>query len=189
MVDKTTWNSTALTTPGKSADLSSIAMDDKGTIAVVWQRTDGLHQRIQSKLYNPTIASWSAVMTLSTLGVNAIHPDISVDGNGGATAAWTEWNITSGKYFPVIKKYTSSALNTNDITNNKIKIYPNPVVDYIKIAGITTEEESYTIYNILGKDIISGTLENNQNIPIKNLKTGLYFLKFHNGNVFKFIKK
>jgi hypothetical protein len=189
MVDKTTWNSTALTTPGKSADLSSIAMDDEGTIAVVWQRTDGLHQRIQSKLYNPTTASWSAVMTLSTLGVNAMHADISVEGNGEATAAWTEWNSASGKYFPVIKKYTSSALNTNDIRNNKIKIYPNPAVDCIKIAGITTEKESYTIYNILGKEIISGTLENNQNIPIKNLKTGLYFLKFHNGNVFKFIKK
>jgi hypothetical protein len=189
MVDKTTWNSTALTTPGKSSDLSSIAMDDEGTIAVVWQRTDGLHQRIQSKLYNPTTASWSSVMTLSTLGVNAIHADISVDGNGGATAAWTEWNAASGKYFPVIKKYTSSTLSTNDITNNKIKIYPNPAVDYIKIVGITTEEESYTIYNILGKDIISGTLDHNQNIPIINLKTGLYFLKFHNGNVFKFIKK
>ncbi len=123
------------------------------------------------------------------MGVNSIHEDISVDGNGGATAAWTEWNAASGKYFPVIKKYTSSTLSTNDITNNKIKIYPNPAVDFIKIVGITTEEESYTIYNILGKDIISGTLENNQNIPIKNLKTGLYFLKFHNGNVFKFIKE
>lgn len=188
MVNKTSWNSTALTTPGKSADLSSIAMDNEGMVAVAWQRTDGLNQRVQTKFYNPSTASWSSAMTVSTLGVDAIHADITVDGNGGATVAWAEWNSASGKYSPVIKKYTAQALNTRDITKNEIKIYPNPAKDYLNITGVTFAKERYMIFNIQGKRILSGTLETNQNISIKDLKAGLYFLKFNNGNAHKFIK-
>jgi hypothetical protein len=183
MVDKTTWNSTALTTPGKSADLSSIAMDDKGTIAVVWQRTDGLHQRIQSKLYNPTIASWSAVMTLSTLGVNAIHPDISVDGNGGATAAWTEWNSASGRYLPMIKKYSPPtwtgavdnnynnpanwSSNTVPTANNDIIIPPGASID---ISGdLNVNSMSITDgASLISDGTITGLISYTRTIPTTN---------------------
>jgi hypothetical protein len=183
MVDKTTWNSTALTTPGKSADLSSIAMDDKGTIAVVWQRTDGLHQRIQSRIYNPTTASWSAVMTLSTLGVNAIHADISVDGNGGATAAWTEWNSASGKYFPIIKKFTpptwSGAVdnnynnpanwssNTVPNANNDIIIPPGASID---ISGdLNVNSMSITDgASLISDGTITGLISYTRTIPTTN---------------------
>jgi hypothetical protein len=183
MVDKTTWNSTALTTPGKSADLSSIAMDNKGTIAVVWQRTDGLHQRIQSKLYKPTTASWSAVMTLSTLGVNAIHADISVDGNGEATAAWAEWNIASAKYFPVIKKYKTPtwsgaednnynnpanwSSNTVPNVNNDIIVPPGAAIDISGDLNINSMSISDGA-SLISDGTITGLISYTRTIPTTN---------------------
>ena len=150
MVDKTTWNSTALTTNGKSADLPSISMDSNGFIAVAWQRTDGTYQRVQSKFYNPTTSSWSSVMTLSSSDANAIHSDITVDGNSNATASWVLWNNSLGKYMPQIKQYSPvviTLLGDNPVTLEVGSIYNEPsatavnennedVSDNIVISGI-----------------------------------------------------
>lgn len=152
MVDKNTWNSTPLTTNGKSADLPSISMDSDGFTAVVWQRTDGLNQRIQSKFYNQLTNSWSSLMSLSASGSDAIHSDIAVDGNFSATASWTQWDNTNKRYLPVIKQYSPveiSLLGDNPLT---------------LVAGSSYEEPGATAVNSSGKDvseniIISGSID------------------------------
>ena len=80
-----------------------------------------------------------------------------------------------------------SALSTNKIEIERIKVSPNPSINYIEISGFTGVK-NYTIYNAIGTEISKGIIFPNEKIEIKNYSHGLYFLKFKNGNTFKFIK-
>jgi hypothetical protein len=52
-----------------------------------------------------------------------------------------------------------------------------------------TENEKYTLYNILGNEIHKGVISYNEQIDISDLTNGLYFLKFENGNTLKIFQK
>jgi hypothetical protein len=41
---------------------------------------------------------------------------------------------------------------------------------------------------VLGKEVSSGIMIDNENINVENLTSGVYFLKLKNTNVLKFIK-
>ena len=74
------------------------------------------------------------------------------------------------------------------IVKNKKTIYPNPSSGSIRILGIY-EKQAYKIYNLMGAEVLKGSINFNENIEIQHLKRGLYFLKLENGNPIKFIKK
>jgi len=82
-----------------------------------------------------------------------------------------------------------NTLSIDDLAlSNQINVYPNPSSNFINISNLNTLE-SYTILNILGKEISQGSVSENNPIDIENFATGLYFLHFDNGIVKKFIKK
>jgi hypothetical protein len=59
---------------------------------------------------------------------------------------------------------------------NPIVLYPNPTNDRLFIQSVNTFK-SYTIYSILGKLILKGEFEsNNNNIDVSNLAKGQYIL-------------
>ena len=79
-------------------------------------------------------------------------------------------------------------LNISKPKKPKLSIYPNPSSRSIKIQGIY-KEQTYKIYNLIGAEVLRGSINFNENIEIHNLKKGLYFLKLKNGDAIKFIKK
>jgi len=82
-----------------------------------------------------------------------------------------------------------NTLSTSEFdSNNNLNIYPNPSYDFIQISGLV-KINTFTIYNALGAKVVNGNVSENEQIDIKNLTTGLYFLKLNNGNTIKFIKK
>jgi hypothetical protein len=82
----------------------------------------------------------------------------------------------------------SMLLNVNESTYEAgIDIYPNPASDFIKLKQLKSLKE-YRIYNILGAEVLKGTISPNEVINISELKNGLYFLKVEKYNSLKFIK-
>ncbi|MBU2939638.1 T9SS type A sorting domain-containing protein [Lacinutrix sp. C3R15] len=79
------------------------------------------------------------------------------------------------------------SINTFDL-QSKIKLYPNPSINYLQVSGLT-KTEYYRLFNVLGAEVNNGRVSNNGKIDTSNLTNGLYFLKFENGNTFKFIKE
>lgn len=71
---------------------------------------------------------------------------------------------------------------------NDLKIYPNPSKNFLEISGLNKTTD-FTIVNILGYEILSGTIANKNKINIQNLTNGIYFLKLNNEYLIKFIKK
>ena len=84
------------------------------------------------------------------------------------------------------------SVEDNEISKS-IKVYPNPVEDRLNLnmPAEISENASFIINNILGQNVMKGSLENNQ-VHVNNLDTGLYFIQISsNGKkgVKRFIKK
>lgn len=105
------------------------------------------------------------------------------------TLTFNSWGSgASGGAFTYTRS-TDQSLSTSEFELKKnIKLFPNPSNDYIQILGLIGDEK-YTLYNILGTEIQKGNISNNEQIDIRNLTNGLYFLKFGDENTIKFIKE
>ncbi|WP_438962433.1 T9SS type A sorting domain-containing protein [Nonlabens sp.] len=82
-----------------------------------------------------------------------------------------------------------STLSHDDINAlNELKLYPNPTSDMIQITGLN-EAVNFSVYNVLGAQVIEGTISQNESIDVENFTDGVYFLKLENGKTYKFIKE
>jgi len=98
----------------------------------------------------------------------------------------------SGNYTltqPTLSADILTTLGVDDITDVKfsLKLYPNPAINYIRVLGLS-EKANYIIYNLLGKKVGKGMVENDEDITIQNLSNGTYFIRIENAKAIKFIK-
>ena len=64
----------------------------------------------------------------------------------------------------------------NDFTRQQsLEVYPNPVSDVLYIKNLPGEQVDYSIFNVLGKMVISGS--SNGTIYVSGLDKGLYVLQ------------
>ena len=83
----------------------------------------------------------------------------------------------------------SMLLNIDEFTSiDLVTIYPNPAIDFIQLEQLKSIKK-YSIYNILGIEVLKGIISPNEKINISNLKSGLYFLKVEGYTSKKFIKQ
>ena len=62
----------------------------------------------------------------------------------------------------------------------KLKIWPNPTEEHLMVNNEDNVVNRYTIKNILGQVISTGSINEGINIlPIKTLATGSYFMHFY----------
>jgi Secretion system C-terminal sorting domain len=83
-------------------------------------------------------------------------------------------------------------LNTHDIHAQKTIFYPNPAQELLTISSEIPIDQ-YRIHNVTGAMVSEGKFENNQQqIDVSNLKTGMYFIEMSSGDLKtsqKFIKQ
>jgi hypothetical protein len=102
--------------------------------------------------------------------------------------AFKDGDLYVSKGETIVKYSSSTILSTHtDFSKSSIKVYPNPSNDYISISGLV-KEENYKIFDILGKELANGKINDQEKINIQNLTNGLYHLQFKYGNNFRFIK-
>ena len=75
----------------------------------------------------------------------------------------------------------SEGLNKAEILENSIHIYPNPTRYQITVSS-SVEIDSYQIFNVLGKKVLSGSLTN-PTIQIESLNPGTYFIVLEDKNI------
>ncbi len=79
-------------------------------------------------------------------------------------------------------------LTVNELSASKLKAYPNPVQNNVKVEGLN-ETASYAVYNNQGAVVLSGNINPTQNeINTVQLKSGIYFLTLANQTI-KLIKE
>ncbi|QDO93980.1 T9SS type A sorting domain-containing protein [Formosa sediminum] len=75
-----------------------------------------------------------------------------------------------------------AALSIEEDTLSNIKVYPNPMNSTLNIALPNGNATQISIYNMLGKRVISKTIQANTSIDTKNLQSGVYILRMTQDN-------
>ena len=107
----------------------------------------------------------NSAVNVNALGTYTVTYNVS-DANGNAAAEVTRTVIIE------------SNLSIAENTNYKLKVYPNPVKDKLFISGNKTPI-SISIFNVLGKEVIS--IKNTNNINVQALPSGVYTIRISDG--------
>lgn len=89
-----------------------------------------------------------------------------------------------------IIKISPKTLGVSDVkSSQQYNVYPNPASDFVYIKSKQKlHNSSYQIYNVVGSKVMDGIINDNQQIEIKNLVKGIYFLQIDNQYQIKLIK-
>lgn len=77
---------------GSNAPAPQLGYDGAGNAVTVWQAGDGARLRIWSSRYQAATDVWSAPLAISSAGVDAAEPQLSVVADGGALAVWRQFD-------------------------------------------------------------------------------------------------
>lgn len=96
-------------------------------------------------------------------------------------------NETVAVNFSEIRKaYFTAPQDVEEVANQQLTIYPNPVKDVLRISNISDNQE-VTIYSINGAMIKKLNVSGETDINISDLRPGMYVISA--GNLFtKFVK-
>jgi len=83
-------------------------------------------------------------------------------------------------------KFFAGGVSTDDLSNINLEIFPNPVSDILQVRGATLGT-AYHIFDIMGRTIMSGVIEDNF-IRIEELEEGDYNLELRVSDGSKFVK-
>ena len=155
--------------------------------------------RIHSLVYNPETLDLSVVVPGSTTGfdvLNIINENnicASLDVHGAINLVLrNRWFCYFFDYYhrgndvdsvnDFVKGYDSyEAFKTDFILeNSEIKLYPNPAINEITLDVVLFDDEimNYTIYDISGRQITSGSVDGNNSemINVNALQSGIYLI-------------
>ncbi|WP_435413072.1 T9SS type A sorting domain-containing protein [Psychroserpens mesophilus] len=77
---------------------------------------------------------------------------------------------------------TPTTLSVNEFTADTFKVYPNPTsLGYVNIASANSAAISVTVFDVLGKQILNETLNNNR-LNVSTLNSGVYIMKVTQNN-------
>lgn len=148
-----------------------------------------------SKLDNKVVFSAHNTSGDEVVGVIDLNSD-KITPAGGASilipdAKWPVWYATGNRNLMDVEE--------NEIENNFIMVYPNPVSDILKFSINTQSNEAFkvTVFNIMGQKLIeqqgiSGANISEQQIDVSKLNSGTYVIRISvEGNVVnrKFVKR
>ena len=82
---------------------------------------------------------------------------------------------------------TASTMSNEDATTNLLNVFKLDRNNFITVEGLATEsnQTNLKLYNLLGKEVLSTTLLNNNNtqtISTEGLSAGIYVIKLESGN-------
>lgn len=118
----------------------------------------------------------------------------SLSGNFDYVIDLTNESLTMTNYLGRKLVYGRQVLSVkdNEAFSNNIKIYPNPAKSKLFISGaFMNAKTTYTVYDLVGKTIITESSLQQDHIDVSILNTGVYFLKTKTDGKFsmkKFIK-
>ena len=88
---------------------------------------------------------------------------------------------TTSYYYPYSYKLTNTT-GINDVSSNKIIIYPNPAKNYFTVKLDNNKDSHLQILDVTGKVIYQKNFNKELLVETKNFNNGIYFVRIKNDN-------
>ncbi len=147
----------------------------------IYARIIDVNGNIIDGITNGTYSSNGATTISITKALNAGQYYLQIIGNPTTTS------YLSPYFFNINYTLSTEIFETNDSLN----IYPNPTSSKVSFDNINFNFKEVAVYNYLGQEVsktLFSALSNNQEIDMSNLSSGVYILKFSNGESTKSFK-
>jgi hypothetical protein len=138
---------------------------------------------VQDQNNTVTVAAYQAPLAtlnltdaaLVVLASGFLNP--AMNSNGPSFGLWVA--LPAGG--ALVELPTTSGLSISENETNVFKVYPNPAENVLKFEGENLSQTSVTVRDIMGKTVISRTIEN-ATLDISDLNPGNYFVTISNSN-------
>jgi hypothetical protein len=118
----------------------------------------------------------SSMVNTTDLFGEMISLSASNQGSNGFTSVLSPMSYTRLTF----KKLTSGTNGLSKAASN-IKVYPNPTKDVLTLEGLSINTiKNFTVYDVNGKNVKSGELNNSKTINLQGIPNGNYIIKFVN---------
>lgn len=88
-----------------------------------------------------------------------------------------------------VYQFNNANLGIDKNTKKITALYPNPTTDFLNISLENDNSKvDYTIFDIVGKIVQTGTYQSSTPIAVSQLNTGIYLIKLHGYKTVKFTK-
>lgn len=84
---------------------------------------------------------------------------------------WSKTSITNYYFSPEI------TVGIDPVVESLVRIYPNPVVDFLRIEIGNFEELTFILRDILGRTLLQKSVWQNENVNLASYKPGMYFVE------------
>lgn len=125
------------------------------------------------KRYDPINDIWESIESVPFQSVGTIS--FAIDDIGYVGVGSESTFDSDGDIFNEIWRLDPTLLSISEENAIHISVFPNPVTDILFIESNTPFKEA-TIYTILGQEIMSSTIENNQ-LDVSSLSRGVYLIQ------------
>lgn len=99
-------------------------------------------------------------------------------GNMDISASEEVWKFLSQYDINGLIEYSTSTINEPLNERKKLHVFPNPASESITIIMDISENLDYSIYSLLGEQVLSGNVDSNhKTIDISNLNPNIYFFR------------
>jgi hypothetical protein len=182
----------------------------------VSEKRNGSYKRLGTQSLHPLTVSIGSEIDYSDQNIfNGIYTQFTVTQKDDSPASESDYTITNGKItFHRSGNYTITMTNeaiisydeypakviveveVGDVGNeivtqddSKIKVYPNPTHNQLRITNYKLRMKDYSIYSMTGQMVMQGQLQGETTIlNVSTLTNGVYFMKI-NDEVMKFVKQ
>ena len=119
----------------------------------------------------PTSATTTSLTILVPSGARTGSISVAVGGQTG----------TSSEIFTVTGTTPEPAAFSVPLSSEgDVRVYPNPTSGYLHFTSKLNTGTSYKIYALVGKRVLSGTLQDDSTIDVRSLPDGQYVLTLEN---------
>ncbi len=106
------------------------------------------------------------------------------NGTVTVTATSTDGSATAGSTTIDI---TNQNIGLDDLALEALALYPNPASDQLTLRGFDGELE-FVVFDLQGKKLLSGQVQEGQTVSVKHLANGTYFMHVSNGSASKTLR-
>jgi hypothetical protein len=176
-------NNPTITSDCSLAPLEVLEIEDT-SVLLHWQPIEAAKNVSTYNIEYRTVANTNWTLISNIIGTSYLLENL----NPGTEYAWRLYPIGAADESPINgPNFTTSGLaGTQEISNTKISVYPNPVKDVLTIQSSEFKNSRFAeIYDLSGKLIKTFT---GNSTDVSALQKGVYILNIDNQSV-KFIKE